>query len=212
MFTCPKKDLKETAKIPARVILGIGSLTLEREKHIQGENEVTLLQVINTCAGISPGNDVKESCNEMESGIKIQIKSKWEISASCAEVRFPPQSPDDLLASNIAKGWQVFHANCSLIKVSFGLIIGWPQLWRSRMAGFWCKSLRFCHCRPRDVGGPSVYCYRSWFWGDLGDWVNHSKQSHFVCWTEGWHREIFLRLLSQKGSNKGNRAWEPFFC
>lgn len=68
MFTCPKKDLKETAKIPARVILSIGSLTLEREKYIQGENEVTLLQVINICTGISPGNGIKESCNEMESG------------------------------------------------------------------------------------------------------------------------------------------------
>lgn len=41
---------------------------MKREKHIQGKNEVTLRQVINICAGISPGNGIKESCNEMESG------------------------------------------------------------------------------------------------------------------------------------------------
>lgn len=64
MFTCPKKDLKETAKIPARHL----KPTLEGEKHIQGKNEVTLLQVINICAGINPGNGIKEGCNELESG------------------------------------------------------------------------------------------------------------------------------------------------
>lgn len=29
---------------------------------------MTLLQVIDICTGINPGNGIKESCNEMESG------------------------------------------------------------------------------------------------------------------------------------------------
>lgn len=66
--------------------------------------------------------------------------------------------------------------------------------------------------RPRDVGGPSAVAVGHGFWEIWWDLVNHSTQSHFVCGTEGWHREIFLRLLGQKGSNKGNRAGEPFFC
>lgn len=77
------------------------------------------------------------------------------------------------------------------------------------MVGFWCKTLRFCHYGPRDVGGPPVTATGHGF-GEI--WVDHSTKSHVVCWTEAGTERFFLDYSIKKVATKVVGQESPSFA